>query len=383
MKNVSILGSTGSIGRNTLDVIRGLPEDYKVISLSANRNVELLIHQIREFKPKYVSIGTEEGLVKLSSMFPKIKVYFANDGLKNIGELEETDILVTAVSGSVGLEATLSAIKKGKRIGLANKETMVAAGELINELLEEYDAEIIPIDSEHSAIFQALEGNKINEVENLILTASGGPFRGKKSEELREVSVEDALAHPNWSMGSKISIDSATLVNKGLEVIEAHNIFGIDYDKIKVVVHPQSVVHSMVEYCDSSIIAQMGMPDMKVPIQYALTYPDRNANKRLSSFDLVEAASTLTFEKPDNEVFKGLDLAFYAGKEGGTMPAVYNAANEVAVALFLQRKIGFLDIYIAIEEAMKNHEKLPGNKLENILSADREARHFVMSYFRK
>ena len=382
MKKVSILGSTGSIGRNTLEVIRGL-KDYKVVALSANRNVNLLIDQIREFKPEYVSIGTEDGLVKLSSMFPNLKVFYSNDGLKKIGELDETDVLITAVSGSVGIEATLSAIKKEKRIGLANKETMVAAGEIINELLKEYKAEIIPVDSEHSALFQALEGNKIDEVEKLILTASGGPFRGKKAEELKDVNVEDALAHPNWSMGSKISIDSATLVNKGLEVIEAHNIFGVDYDKIEVVVHPQSIVHSMVEYKDSSIIAQMGVPDMKVPIQYALTYPERIPNQRLSHLDFIKEASTLTFEAPDYEVFRGLALAFEAGKSGGTMPAVYNGANEVAVALFLQGRIGFLDIYLAIEKAMENHKVMPGNKLENIMAADREARHFVMSYFTK
>ena len=358
MKKVSILGSTGSIGRNTLEVIRGL-KDYKVVALSANRNVNLLIDQIREFKPEYVSIGTEDGLVKLSSMFPNLKVFYSNDGLKKIGELDETDVLITAVSGSVGIEATLSAIKKEKRIGLANKETMVAAGEIINELLKEYKAEIIPVDSEHSALFQALEGNKIDEVEKLILTASGGPFRGKKAEELKDVNVEDALAHPNWSMGSKISIDSATLVNKGLEVIEAHNIFGVDYDKIEVVVHPQSIVHSMVEYKDSSIIAQMGVPDMKVPIQYALTYPERITNQRLSHLDFIKEASTLTFEEPDYEVFRGLALAFEAGKSGGTMPAVYNGANEVAVALFLQGRIDFLDIYLAIEKAMENHKVMP------------------------
>lgn len=380
MKNITILGATGSIGTNALEVIRALNE-YKVIALSANRNYKLLIEQIKEFKPNYVSIGTKEGYEIIKAKFPELIVYLGDEGLKELGKLDETDIILTAVSGSIGIEATLEAIKKEKRIALANKETMVAAGELINKMLKEYKAEIIPVDSEHSALFQSLEGNAVKEVKKLILTASGGPFRGRKKEEVEGVSVEEALKHPNWSMGSKITIDSATLVNKGLEVIEANQLFGIDYDNIEVLVHPQSIIHSMVEYCDSSIIAQLGLPDMKVPIQYALTYPNRVCNYKLEGLDFVKKASTLTFELPNHTVFRGIELAFKAGKIGGTMPCVYNGANEVAVELFLDGKIKFLDIYKAIDEAMGNHRVLEGDSLENIKEADEYAREYVRKNF--
>lgn len=380
MKKITILGSTGSIGTNALEVVRGVGE-YEILALSAHRNHNLLIEQIEEFQPRYISIGTKEGYDIIKEKFPEVEVYLGDEGLKKLGSLDETDIILTAVSGSIGIEATLEAIKKGKRIALANKETMVAAGDLINKMLEIYDAEIIPVDSEHSALFQSLEGNKVKEVRKLILTASGGPFRGRKLEEIKDVSIEDALNHPNWSMGSKITIDSATLVNKGLEVIEAHQLFGIDYENIEVLVHPQSIIHSMVEYCDSSIIAQLGMPDMKVPIQYAMTYPERVCNYKLEGLDFIKTASTLTFESPDNTVFRGIELAFTAGKAGGTMPCVYNAANEVAVDYFLAGKIGFLDIYEAIEKAMDNHEITAGDSLENIMKADKEAREFVREYF--
>ncbi len=380
MKNITILGSTGSIGTSALEVIRALRE-YKIIGLSANRNYKLLIEQIKEFEPKYVSIGTEEGYKVIKDTFPHIQVFLGDTGLKELGKLDETDVILTAVSGSIGIEATLEAIKKEKRIALANKETMVAAGELINKMLREYKAEIIPVDSEHSALFQSLEGNAVKEVKKLILTASGGPFRGRKKEEVEGVSVEEALKHPNWSMGAKITIDSATLVNKGLEVIEANQLFGIDYDNIEVLVHPQSIIHSMVEYCDSSIIAQLGLPDMKVPIQYALTYPNRVCNYKLEGLDFVKKASTLTFELPNHAVFRGIELAFKAGKKGGTMPCVYNGANEVAVELFLEGKIKFLDIYKAIDAAMENHKILPGDNLENIKEADKYSREYVRKYF--
>lgn len=381
MKNITILGSTGSIGTNALEVIRGLSSEFSVLALSGNKNVELIIEQIKEFKPKYVSIGCKDGLEKLKNMFSDVTFFYGDEGLKILGALDETDILLTAVSGAIGIEATLEAIKKEKRIALANKETMVAAGDLINKMLKEYKAEIIPVDSEHSALFQSLLGGKNEEVKKLILTASGGPFRKKTKEDLEKVKVEDALKHPNWSMGSKITIDSATLVNKGLEVIEAHQLFGIPYENIEVLVHPQSIIHSMVEFCDNSIIAQLGVPDMKLPIQYAFTYPQRVCNYVIEGLDFIKKASTLTFEEVQNDKFKGIELAFSAGKTGGTMPSVFNAANEVAVELFLAKKIEFLDIYRAIESAMQNHKILAGDIFENIKLADREAREFVYSNF--
>ena len=380
MKNITILGSTGSIGTNALEVIRGLSE-YRVLALSGNKNVDLIIEQIKEFKPKYVSIGCKDGFEKLQREFPETVFYYGDEGLKALGALDETDILLTAVSGAIGIEATLEAIKKEKRIALANKETMVAAGDLINKMLKEYKAEIIPVDSEHSALFQSLLGGKNEEVKKLILTASGGPFRKKTIEELKNVKVEDALKHPNWSMGSKITIDSATLVNKGLEVIEAHQLFGIPYGNIEVLVHPQSIIHSMVEFCDNSIIAQLGVPDMKLPIQYAFTYPERVCNYVIEGLDFIKKASTLTFEEVQNDKFKGIELAFKAGKIGGTMPCIFNAANEVAVELFLAKKIEFLDIYRAIENAMENHKVLQGDIFENIKLADAEAREFVYRNF--
>lgn len=374
MKNISILGSTGSIGENALEVIRGSKNKFKVIALTGNNNIELLEKQIEEFNPIYVSIGTEEGYKYLKKRFPKIELYIGEEGLKKIGALDETDILLTAVSGAVGIDATIEAIKKSKRIALANKETMVAAGDYINKLLKEYkNAQIIPVDSEHSAIFQSMLGGKKNEVEKIIITASGGTFRGRKKNELENIKVADALKHPNWSMGKKITIDSSTLVNKGLEIIEAHQLFGISYDNIEVLVHPQSIIHSMVEFKDSSIIAQLGVPDMKLPIQYAFTYPDRESNNVLEKLDF-KKANNLTFLEPDHETFKGIKLAYFAGREGGTMPAVFNAANECAVDLFLKEKISFLKIYDIIEEAMLNHKKQVINGIEIIKNVDKETR---------
>ena len=293
--------------------------------------------------------------------------------MKKLGALDEVDIVLTAVSGNVGIEATVEAIKKGKRIALANKETLVCAGELINKMVKEYGAEIIPVDSEHSALFQSLESGRQNEVRKLIITASGGPFRGKTTEELKNVKLEDALKHPNWEMGRKITIDSSTLVNKGLEVIEAHYLFGIDYEDIEVVVHPQSIIHSLVEFKDKSIISQMGITDMKVPIQYAFSYPERLENNLTESLDLIKL-SKLDFEAPDMEVFKGLKYAFDAGKIGKSMPLIYNTANEVAVDLFLNNKIEYLDIYKIIEEAMEKHEPVVLESIEQIKKIDMKLR---------
>lgn len=377
MKNIVILGSTGSIGTNALEIIRNKKEEFNVIGLSANSNHKLICEQIEEFKPKYVSIGTEEGKRIIEEKFPEVKVYVGREGLKKLGQIEEMDIILVAVIGAVGIEATSEAIKLGKRIALANKETMVAGGDYINKLLKENPkSEIIPVDSEHSAIFQSLMAGKKSQVKNLIITASGGTFRGKKLEDLKDVTVEQALKHPNWSMGRKITVDSSTLVNKGLEVIEAHQLFGMDYDKIKVVIHPQSIIHSLVEYDDNAVIAQLGVTDMKLPIQLAFTYPDRIQNNCLDTLDLLKVGN-LTFEAPDREVFKGLDLAYKAGRIGKSMPTVLNAANEIAVDLFLNKKIKFLDIYKIIEKAMDNHEVEEIDNLDSILRIDQATRKWV------
>lgn len=383
MKNITILGSTGSIGTNALEVIRQKRDEFNVVALSGHTNYKLVMEQIKEFSPKYVSIGTEEGFEAIKKEFPEVNLFFGREGLKKLGELEETDIILTAVSGVIGIEATVEAIKKRKRIALANKETMVAGGAYINRLLKEYpEAEIIPVDSEHSALFQSLSAGRREDVKNLIITASGGSFRGKKRDELKEITVSEALKHPKWSMGKKITIDSSTLVNKGLEVIEAHELFGIDYDRIKVAVHPQSIVHSLVEYKDNAMVAQLGATDMKLPIQLAFTYPEREESTALEKLDLMKAGN-LTFEEPDMETFKGLPLAYRAGKTGGTMPVVFNAANEVAVELFMKEKIKFLEIYDVIEKAMDNHMPVEIENLEIILKVDEETRKWVYANYGK
>lgn len=383
MKNITILGSTGSIGTNALEVIRQKRDEFNVVALSGHTNYKLVMEQIKEFNPKYVSIGTEEGFEAIKKEFPEVELFFGREGLKKLGELEETDIILTAVSGVIGIEATVEAIKKGKRIALANKETMVAGGAYINKLLKEYpEAEIIPVDSEHSALFQSLSAGRREDVKNLIITASGGSFRGKKRDELKEITVSEALKHPKWSMGKKITIDSSTLVNKGLEVIEAHELFGIDYDRIKVAVHPQSIVHSLVEYKDNAMVAQLGATDMKLPIQLAFTYPKREESTALEKLDLMKTGN-LTFEEPDIETFKGLPLAYRAGKTGGTMPVVFNAANEVAVELFMKEKIKFLEIYDVIEKAMDNHVPVEIKNLEIILKVDEETRKWVYKNYGK
>ncbi|MGX6590911.1 1-deoxy-D-xylulose-5-phosphate reductoisomerase [Cetobacterium ceti] len=383
MKKIGILGSTGSIGTSALDVIRHARDKYEVVALSGYSNIELLMEQIKEFNPKYVAIGFKEGYDRIKEKYPQINLFLGEEGLKEIGKLKEVEILLTAVSGAIGIEATVEGIKSGKRIALANKETMVAAGPYINDLLKKYPkAEIIPVDSEHSAIFQSLLGGKKNEVSKLIITASGGTFRGKNLEDLKDVTVEQALKHPNWSMGRKITIDSSTLVNKGLEIIEAHELFGVDYENIEVLVHPQSIVHSMVEFKDKSVIAQLGVPDMKIPIQYAFTYPERDDNEVFETLDL-RKVGTLTFEEPKREVFKGIDLAFKAGKIGKTMPAVLNAANEIAVELFLRGEIKFLEIYEIIEKAMDRHEPKEIDSVETIKMVDLETRAWVYKNYEK
>ena len=381
MKKILILGSTGSIGTNALELIRNNREQYQVVGISGNKNIDLLKKQIEEFKPTSIYVGVEQDALNLKKEYPFIKeVYFGENGLAELSKNSDYDIILTAVSGAIGIDATVEAIKREKRIALANKETMVSAGAYINKLLKEYQkAEIVPVDSEHSALFQSLQGFKKENVKKLIITASGGTFRGKDLAYLENVTVEQALKHPNWSMGKKITIDSSTLVNKGLEVIEAHELFNIDYDDIEVVVHPQSIIHSMVEYVDGSIIAQMGVANMKTPILYAFTYPEKEFNSSINFLNLIKN-NNLTFEEADRKVFKGIDLAYRAGRTGGTMPTVFNASNEVAVELFMKKRIKFLDIYRIIEESMNNHQVVSldaGNALNIIKEVDRETRKKV------
>ena len=381
MKKILILGSTGSIGTNALELIRNNREKYEVVGISGNKNIELLKKQIEEFKPTSIYVGAEEDALNLKKEYSFIEeVYFGENGLAELSKNSDYDIILTAVSGAIGIDATVEAIKREKRIALANKETMVSAGAYINKLLKEYQkAEIVPVDSEHSALFQSLQGFKKENVKKLIITASGGTFRGKDLAYLENVTVEQALKHPNWSMGKKITIDSSTLVNKGLEVIEAHELFNVDYDDIEVVVHPQSIIHSMVEYVDGSIIAQMGVANMKTPILYAFTYPEKEFNSSINFLNLIKN-NNLTFEEADREVFKGIDLAYRAGRTGGTMPTVFNASNEVAVELFMKKKIKFLDIYRIIEDAMNSHQTVSldtDNALNIIKEVDRETRKKV------
>lgn len=384
MKKISILGSTGSIGKQTLDVVRDNRDKFEIVAISANSNIELLLEQIVEFKPKYVTVFEENKALKLKEMLPKnieIEVLAGMEGLKIISSLDEVDVLLTAVVGMIGLVPTLCAIKKGIDIALANKETLVTAGELVMKEAEKYNVNILPVDSEHSAIFQCLNGENKKNIEKIILTASGGPFRGKKKGELANITKNEALKHPNWSMGRKISIDSSTLMNKGLEVIEARWLFGVEQENIDVVVHPQSIIHSMVQYADSSIIAQLGCPDMRLPIQYALTYPDRME----SSFERMNFSkfSTLTFEEPDLETFPCLKLAYECLKMGGTYSSVLNSANEVLVSEFLEDKIGFYDIPYYIEKTLEVHSSISEPTLEEILETDRWSRAYVANLIKK
>lgn len=371
MKKIAILGSTGSIGTQTLEVVRE-NKDIEVLGLAAGNNITLLEAQIREFKPRMAAVWKEEKAKELRENVKDldVKIVSGMEGLIEIAVLEGTEILVTAIVGMIGIRPTMEAIKAGKDIALANKETLVTAGHIIMPLAKKHHVAILPVDSEHSAIFQSLQGSHRSELHKILLTASGGPFRGRKREELLHIQVEDALKHPNWEMGRKITIDSSTLVNKGLEVIEAKWLFDVDIDQIEVVVHPQSIIHSMVEYVDGAIIAELGTPDMKLPIQYALYYPERRflPGERVD----FKALSQLTFEKPDMETFYGLRLAFEAGREGGLLPTVFNAANELAVSKFLDRKISYLQIPEIIETCMRSHKNIFNPTVEEILQAEKE-----------
>lgn len=369
MKKVAILGSTGSIGTQTLEVVRE-NGDLQITALAAGGNVDLMEKQIREFHPVLAAMWTEEKAKELRDRVKDlpVKVVSGMDGLLEVATDPTSEILVTAIVGMIGIRPTIAAMKAGKDIALANKETLVTAGHIIMPLAEECHVKILPVDSEHSAIFQCLNGEHKDQLKKILLTASGGPFRGKKKEELKNVQVEDALKHPNWSMGRKITIDSATLVNKGLEMMEARWLFGVEPKDIQIVVQPKSIIHSMVEFVDGAVIAQLGTPDMKLPIQYALYYPNRRhlPGDRLDFWTL----NQITFEKPDMENFPGLKLAFNAAAAGGTMPTVYNAANERAVAKFLDRKIGFLDIPEIIRSCMEEHKVTENPTVEQILETE-------------
>lgn len=379
MKNIEILGSTGSIGTQTLDVVRSHPGDFCVTALSAGSNIELLEKQIREFSPKIAAVGSEELAKELRVRVADrdVQVLSGMEGLLEMAVQPEMEILVTAIVGMIGIRPTMEAIRAGKDIALANKETLVTAGHLIMPLAKEHQVRILPVDSEHSAIFQCLHGEEHRAVEKLLITASGGPFRGRSRSELAGVTLQDALKHPNWSMGQKITIDSATLVNKGLEVMEAKWLFGIGLDQIQVVVQPQSIIHSMVEFCDGAVMAQLGTPDMRLPIQYALYYPERRylEGERLDFRRLTQ----ITFEEPDMEMFEGLPLALRAARAGGSMPTVFNAANERAVAKFLKGEIGFLDIYEIIRASMERHRVISDPGLEEVLQTEQETYEWIES----
>ena len=378
MKNTAIIGSTGSIGTQTLEIARA-NDDLNIVALAAGKNIKLLEQQAREFRPEIVGIWSEEDAAVLRQDLcdTDIKVVSGMDGLIEIAELQSSDILVTGIVGMIGIRPTIAAINAGKDIALANKETLVTAGHIIMPLAKEKGVSILPVDSEHSAIFQSLQGNVHGDVAKILLTASGGPFRGKDTEFLSHVQVEDALKHPNWSMGRKITIDSATMVNKGLEVIEAKWLFDVDPCDIQVVVQPQSIIHSMVEYRDGAVMAQLGTPDMKLPIQYALFYPERRylAGDRLDFWKM----NSILVEKPDMDTFKGLKFAYDAIGQGGSMPTVFNAANECAVAKFLDRKIKFLDIYRIIETCMSEHKIIEDPDVSQILDTEKWVYELVES----
>ncbi|MFC2469284.1 MAG: 1-deoxy-D-xylulose-5-phosphate reductoisomerase [Negativicutes bacterium] len=377
MKNLAILGSTGSIGTQTLDVVRDLPEMFRVAVLAANTSDKKLEAQIEEFRPELAVLADEAAAARLKARYKgATKILGGEDALVAAAVFPAVDMVVTSLMGFAGLAPTLAAIRAGKNIALANKETLVAAGELVRREASAHGAAILPVDSEHSALFQCLRGEKRETVESLILTASGGPFRGRRKEALTGVSIGDCLKHPTWSMGRKITVDSATLVNKGLEVIEAHWLYDMPYDKIKVVVHPQSIVHSMVAFQDGAVMAQLGVPDMRLPIQYALTYPERMAST-LARLDFARLGA-LTFEEPDTKTFRGLDIAIEAGRAGGTAPCVMNAANEIAVAAFLDGSIRFLDIYDIIEQTLSARSVRPAESFEILREEDAWARAYAV-----
>ena len=376
MKKIAILGSTGSIGTQTLDIVRE-QGDIQVVAMAAGSNISLLEAQMREFRPSLVSVWDEKKASELRTNTKDlgIKIVSGMEGLLEVSVIPESEILVTAIVGMLGIRPTIAAIKAGKKIALANKETLVTAGHIIIPLAKEYKVPILPVDSEHSAIFQSLQGAGDNKISRILLTASGGPFRGRKADELKNIQVEDALKHPNWSMGRKITIDSSTLVNKGLEVMEAKWLFDVALDQIQVVVHPQSVIHSAVEFQDGAVIAQLGTPDMRLPIQYALYYPERRnlSGRRLDLFEIAD----LTFEKPDTDTFRGLALAYQAMEKGGNIPTVYNAANEKAVSLFLDRKISYPEITELIEACMENAEFIDHPDVDEILGTEAAAYEFI------
>ena len=378
MKKIAILGSTGSIGTQTLEVVRA-NKDIEVTALAAGSNIDLLEKQIREFSPKIAAVWNEEKAKELKDRVRDldIRIESGMDGLLAVATEPNAEIVVTAVVGMIGIRPTIAAMNAGKDIALANKETLVTAGHIIMSLAKEKHVRILPVDSEHSAIFQSLNGETGNKIHKILLTASGGPFRGWTREQMKSVQVEDALKHPNWTMGRKITIDSSTMVNKGLEVMEARWLFGVEMDQVQVVVQPQSVIHSMVEYEDGAVIAQLGTPDMKLPIQYALYYPERRflAGDRLDFAKLAQ----ITFEAPDFENFHGLSLAYKAGRRGGTLPTVFNAANERAVQKFLDREIGYLTITDMIEAAMEHHTVKENPTVEEILAAEQETYDFIES----
>ena len=378
MKKIAILGSTGSIGTQTLDAVRA-NDDLEIVGLSAGNNIDKLEEQIREFHPRLAAVWNEDAARDLAVRVQDldVKIVSSMDGLLELARMEEADILVTAIVGMIGIRPTMEAIRAGKDIALANKETLVTAGHLIMPLARKMNVQILPVDSEHSAVFQAIHGEKKEQIHKLLITASGGPFRGRKTAELRKVTLEDTLKHPNWVMGQKITVDSATLVNKGLEVMEARWLFDVDLDHIQVVVQPQSIIHSMVEFEDGAVIAQLGTPDMRLPIQYALCYPDRRylAGDRLDFRTLKQ----ITFEEPDMETFQGLPMAIEAARKGGSMPTVFNAANELAVKKFLQRKIGFLDIYDIIGQSMERHTLVGEPDLDQILEIEKETYQWIES----
>jgi len=380
MKHVTILGSTGSIGRSALEVISRCPDRFKIVGLTAGNNVELLEEQVKAFKPETVAVADEAEALKLENKLGA-KVLFGERGISEVASYDKADFVLSAIIGFAGLFPTLSAVRAGKTIGLANKESLVVAGEIVINAAVKSGAKIIPVDSEHSAIFQCIEGRSRESIKKIVITASGGPFLGKSRHELSRVTMEDALKHPNWDMGRKITIDSATLMNKGLEVIEAHRLFGFSPDEIDVLVHPQSIIHSMVELKDRSIIAQLSVPDMKGPIAYALSYPER-LDDPMPYLDL-SAVGKLTFQKPDTESFPCLLYAYDAMKEGGTMPAVLNAANEIAVAAFLRKEIGFNDIPAIIQSTMNAHKRQEAVELDSVIEADKWAREEAKKIVKK
>ncbi|MFR7898211.1 1-deoxy-D-xylulose-5-phosphate reductoisomerase [Turicibacter sanguinis] len=384
MKNIYLLGATGSIGTQTLDVIRMHPEAFRLIAFSSGRNIELTKQIIEEFQPAYVSVMEEESAMTLEALYPNVEFGYGAQGLESVAtyqtDLGGEDFVVTAVMGSVGLLPTLKAIEMGRNIGIANKETLVTAGHLVMEKAKQHGVKLLPVDSEHSAIYQCLQGEDAKAIKKLIITASGGSFRDYTREMLKEVTLEQALNHPNWSMGAKITIDSATMMNKGLEVIEAHWLFDMPYERIETILHRQSIIHSMVEFEDTSIIAHLGTPDMRIPIQFAMSYPERMDLKQGKSVNLAEVG-TLEFKPMDFERFPCLKMAYEAGMQGGSCPTVLNAANEAAVDLFLRNKISFLEIETVVAEALNKHQKIDHPSLEQILQLDQEVRRDILAKY--